>query len=113
MEMIDYYSNLADSTENYPSAWTLHIENAVPVSVTLKATAFSPLPHTTFVTLLRDIDRIKIRNDITLNFNGIYTWGFGFDIDNPDLWHEELGGVIRAKLLGDGGIIPRAPATTG
>lgn len=37
------------------------------------------------------------------NFSSPHTWSFSFKVDNPDIWHEEVGAVIRAKLLGDGG----------
>jgi hypothetical protein len=53
--------------------------------------------------LFREVDRIDIRNDITQNFGDVRTWSFGFNLDNPDVWHEEVGAVIRAKLLADGG----------
>ena len=33
----------------------------------------------------------------------IYTWGFGFNLSTPSVWHEEVGAVIQAKLLGQGG----------
>ena len=82
---------------------TLAIENAGPVSVTLKATSSSPLSHTTRITLTRYSRRIDIRNDINQNFNTTHTWGFGFDLDKPDVWHEEVGAVIRAKLSTQGG----------
>lgn len=82
---------------------TLEVENAGPVSVTVLATSASPVAHTTRVTLTRDSPRIALRNDINENFDATYTWGFGFDVDTPDVWHEELGAVIRAKLLAQGG----------
>lgn len=82
---------------------TLEAENAGPVSVTLRATSPGPLKHTSRITLVRDSRRIDIRNDITQNFNAPHTWNFAFGIDSPDIWHEEVGAVIRAKLLKDGG----------
>jgi alpha-mannosidase len=85
------------------STGTLAVENAGPVSVTILATASAPLSHTTRITLFRDSNRIEISNQITQNFSGIYTWAFGFNLDSPDTWHEEVGAVIRAKLLENGG----------
>ncbi|HWQ32503.1 MAG TPA: glycoside hydrolase [Blastocatellia bacterium] len=81
----------------------VQVENAGPVSVTLRADAAGPLSHTTRVTLIRDKDRIEIRNEITQNFGDVQTWGFGFNLDSPDLWHEEVGAVIRARLTTQGG----------
>ena len=86
-----------------PGSGTLQVENAGPVSVTLTATGNSPLNHTTRITLLRDSERIDIRNDITQNFNSVFTWGFGFEFNSPDVWHEEVGAIIKAKLLNQGG----------
>lgn len=82
---------------------TLAVESAGPVSVTLLATAAGPLAHTTRVTLVRDSARIDIYNQITQNFADVHTWAFGFNLDAPDVWHEEVGAVIRARLLADGG----------
>lgn len=86
------------------SSGTLAVENAGPVTVTLKATASSPLAHTSRITLVRNSRRIDIRNDITQNFGGTgYTWAFGFELPNPDTWHEEVGAIIRARLTSAGG----------
>lgn len=82
---------------------TVTVENAGPVSVTLRAISSSPLAHTTRVTLYRDSDRVDISNEITQNFGDIKTWSFSFDLNSPDVWHEEVGAVIRGKLLADGG----------
>ncbi|NUN96098.1 MAG: glycoside hydrolase [Candidatus Omnitrophica bacterium] len=82
---------------------SLAVENSGPVSVTLKADSPTPLAHLSRITLFREINRIDIRNEITQNFGDVRTWSFGFELDNPDVWHEEVGAVIRAKLLADGG----------
>jgi alpha-mannosidase len=86
-----------------PGGGTFEIENIGPVSATVKITADAPLKHTTRITLFRDSDRIELRNEINQNFSDVYTWGFGFNLDNPDTWHEEVGAVIRAKQLAQGG----------
>jgi alpha-mannosidase len=82
---------------------TLQVESQGPVSVTLLATSSGPLAHTTRITLFRNSNAIHIRNDITQNFDTVNTWGFGLNLSNPDIWHEEVGVVIRAKLLTQGG----------
>lgn len=82
---------------------SVQVENAGPVSVTLLAVASQPLSHTSRVTLYKDIPRIDITNDINQNFTDVRTWGFGFALDSPDIWHEEVGAVIRAKLASQGG----------
>lgn len=85
------------------SEGTFEIESVGPVSVTVKTTASAPLDHTTRITLFRDSDRIEIRNEINQNFSDVYTWGYSFNLDNPDTWHEEVGAVIRAKQIAQGG----------
>ncbi len=88
-------------------AGELAVETAGPVSVTLRATASGPLEHTTRITLVRDSPLIRIENEITRNFHSAGdappTWAFGVNFDSPDVRHEEVGAVIRARLLGDGG----------
>ncbi len=86
-----------------PGYGTVEVENAGPISVTLKATATSPLAHTTRVTLIAGLKRIDIHNEITQNFSDVRTWGFSFNLNEPDIWHEEIGAVIKAKLLEQGG----------
>ena len=79
------------------------VENAGAASVTLRAISASPLAHTTRVTLFRSSNRIEIENQITQNFSDVKTWSFSFDINSPDVWHEEVGAVIRGKLTTNGG----------
>jgi alpha-mannosidase len=86
-----------------PGSGAVSIENAGPVSVTVKATAEKPLAHTARVTLIRDSRRIGIRNEITEGFDDIHVWRFSFDLAVPDVWHEECGTVLRAKPVTAGG----------
>jgi len=86
---------------------SLTVENMGPVSVTLKAMSTAGLSHTSRITLFRHSRRIDIRNEITQNFHSVGDnpprWTFSFNLKSPDIWHEEVGAVIRAKLLSDGG----------
>jgi alpha-mannosidase len=79
------------------------IENEGAVSVTLRAESSSPIAHTTRVTFFRNSNRVDIENQITENFGDLKTWSYSFDINSPDVWHEEVGAVIRGKLLANGG----------
>lgn len=79
------------------------VENAGPVSVTLRAESSSPLEHVTRVTMYRNSNRVDINNEIRQNFSDVKTWSYSFDINSPDVWHEEVGAVIRGKLLANGG----------
>jgi len=83
------------------------VENAGPVSVTLKAVSAHPIPHTVRVTLYHDSrpgryagagsPRIDIEDSIQANFSDVKTWAFSFDLDKPTTRHEELGAVLTAK----------------
>jgi alpha-mannosidase len=81
----------------------LVVENIGPVSVTLVAKGKSPLAHTTKITLFRDIPRIEIHNQITENFGETYSWTFSHSMENGELWHEEVGAVLKAKPYTQGG----------
>lgn len=85
------------------SSGTLSVENAGPVSATLRAEVTTSVKHITRITLIRGLNRIDIRNDITQNFSSILKWRFGFEIVSPDVWHEEVGAIIRARLTTAGG----------
>lgn len=82
---------------------SLRVENSGPVSVTLLATSTSPVRHATRITLFRGVNRIDISNEILQNFSNVRSWNHSFNVDSPDMWHEEVGAVIRAKLLANGG----------
>jgi alpha-mannosidase len=82
---------------------SLAVENAGPVSVTLRATSPSPLSHTTRITLTRGSDRVAIQNEITQNFGGEKEWRFSFNEPGPEVRHEEVGAVLLAKLTTQGG----------
>ncbi len=79
------------------------VESNGPVSVTIRTTTNTAPARTTRITLFKDINRIEIDNQITQNFSTNKTWTYSFDIANRELWHEETGAVIRAKLTNHGG----------
>jgi alpha-mannosidase len=86
-----------------PGNGIMEVENAGPVSITLKIRDIpAPLRHTTGITLYQNSDRIDIQNEITQNFgaqgDNPPAWAFSFNLDSPDIWHEEVGDIIRAKL---------------
>jgi alpha-mannosidase len=67
------------------------VENAGPVSITLKAVSPFPIPHTVRVTLFAGSPRIEIEDSIGANFSDVKTWAFSFDLKDPTTRHEELG----------------------
>ncbi|MBS1509640.1 MAG: T9SS type A sorting domain-containing protein [Bacteroidetes bacterium] len=96
----NYINNLGSGNLN---TGTAVIENSGPVSVTILATATTPVAHKTRITLYKNVARVEIDNQITQNFTDNKTWTFGFNIANPEVWHEETGAVIRAKLTNNAG----------
>jgi alpha-mannosidase len=82
---------------------TVSVENQGPVSVTLKATCSFPLQHDTRITLFRDSSRIDIKNDVNQNFDATNSWRYSFNIQNPEVMHEEVGAIIKAKTVSQGG----------
>jgi alpha-mannosidase len=63
----------------------------------------SPVKHHCLITFYADNTRIDFDNTIQQNFDGILHWSFGFNVDQPEVWHEEVGAVIKAKLASAGG----------
>jgi len=94
---------LNDFAANSDAGEPLRVENAGPVSVTLRARSEAGLPHTTTITLYRDSDRVDIRNEITNNFSDIRHWTFSLNLTKPTLRTEEVGGVNLNKLASEGG----------
>jgi len=81
----------------------LQIENAGPVSVTLKAVSKNPVLHTVRVTLFASVPRIEIEDSIQQNFADVTTWAFSFNLNNQTTNHEELGAILKVKKESRGG----------
>ncbi|MFD2570505.1 glycosyl hydrolase-related protein [Spirosoma soli] len=80
------------------------VENAGPVSVTLKAVSPVPVPHTVRVTLFANSQsRIEIEDSIQANFKDMKTWAFSFNLNTSTTRHEELGAILTAKKETRGG----------
>ena len=94
---------LNDLAPNSADGEPLRVENAGPVSVTVRARSEAGLDHTTAITLYRDSDRIDIRNEITANFADIRHWGFSFNLPAPSVRTEEVGAINLNQLTTDGG----------
>ncbi len=90
-------------TDDLDAGEALVLENAGPVSVTLKAVSSQPILHTVRVTLFKDSPRIEIQDSIQANFRDVKTWSFSFNLDNPTTRHEELGTILTAKKENRGG----------
>ena len=89
----------AKSDEGEP----LRVENAGPVSVTVRARSEARLNHTTVITLYRGSDRVDIRNELNANFSDVRYWAFSFALSEPLLRTEEVGAINLNKLKSVGG----------
>ena len=79
------------------------IENQGPVSLTLRCLSDKPLKHISRITFFSHIPRIEIANEVRQNFGNQLYQTFNFNIENPIVWHEEIGAVIKAKKITEGG----------
>lgn len=98
----EYIQSSANSLSG-ASTGDVSLENAGPVSATLLIKAGGSPAHETRVTLYRGVARIDIQNDINENFGGTPSWEFEFNIANPEVMHEEVGAIIKAKKASQGG----------
>ncbi len=75
-----------------------------PVSATLQCTSPNPLQHTTRITIYKELKRVDIENEINQEFgNEIRAYSFSFNLEDPTIWHEELGAILKAKYQENGG----------
>ncbi len=88
---------------NLDEGFPLEIENAGPISVTLKAVSNHPVLHTVRLTLFANNPKIEIENSIDENFTDNKSWAFSFNLDNPTTRHEELGTILKVKKESNGG----------
>ncbi len=95
-----------------PGGGRLEILERGPVSVSLRAVSTVPVPHETTITLIQGLPRIEIENRITANFDSLLAWGFAFNLENPEVRHEEIGAVVRAARKSAGGVYAERSART-
>ncbi len=82
----------------------LRVENAGPVSVTLVAESYKPVKHISKITLFKHSDRIELENYLIQNVGEKpVTYSFSFNLENPEIWHEEAGAILKAKPVSEGG----------
>ena len=94
---------LNDFAAKFDDGEPLRVENAGPVSVTVRARSEAGLPHTTAITLYRNSNRVDIRNELNANFSNVRYWAFSFALSEPSLRTEEVGAINLNKLKSAGG----------
>lgn len=82
----------------------LRVENAGPISVTLVAESYKPVKHISKITLFKHSDRIELENYLIQNVGEKpVTYSFSFNLNNPEIQHEEAGAILKAKPVSEGG----------
>ena len=71
--------------------------------ISLICSSDDPLKHETIITFFANDPRIDFQNTILQNFDSLQHWSFAFNIDEPEVWHEEIGAIIKAKTATAGG----------
>ncbi len=100
-----YANDLGEGDKSFPlNDKPMHIENAGPVSVTLVAESYKPYRHISKITLFKHCERIELENYLMQNVGEKpVNYSFSFDLDYPEIWHEEAGAILKAKPLSEGG----------
>jgi len=82
----------------------LRVENAGPISVTLVADSYKPVKHISKITLFKHSDRIELENYLIQNVGEKpVTYSFSFNLNKPEIRHEEAGAILTAKPVSEGG----------
>ena len=79
------------------------VENVGPVSATIRRDIAGSPPRRVRVTLVRDVDRIAIEDEITANVATDSHYRFDVNLAAPQLHFEEVGAIARPGLVGEGG----------
>jgi alpha-mannosidase len=71
--------------------------------ISLICRSADPVKHESIITFYADDPRIDFQNIIRQNFDSLLHWSFAFNIGSPEVWHEEVGAIIKAKTASEGG----------
>jgi alpha-mannosidase len=85
------------------SAGATSAENVGPVSTTLVRDVGGSPPRRVRITLVREVDRIEIENEILANFTGTGLYRFDVNLSMPQIRFEETGAIARPGLAAQGG----------
>ncbi len=86
-----------------PAKGRVSIESAGSISTTIRIDVPRPLKRTTRITLFEKLDRIEIDNRLLESFAETHQWRFEFNLKQPRTVHEEVGAILRAATIKDGG----------
>ena len=78
-------------------------ENVGPVSATLRRDVNGSPNRRVRVTLIKDVDRVEVEDEILQNTSAISVYRFPVNLTNPQIRFEEVGAVARPGLISQGG----------
>ncbi len=82
---------------------SLHVAVQNSEMLELRCESRFPVRHMTRVRLYAGDPRIDIENTILQNFHDPLYCSFDFNVEQPEVWHEEVGAVIQARVHSEGG----------
>jgi len=94
---------------NYLGSGNIHAGEEINVEcisencMQLECRSAEPILHACRFTFYRDDPRIDIENTILENFGKPLYWTFQANVGEPEVWHEEVGAIIKAKKASSGG----------
>jgi alpha-mannosidase len=86
----------------------LTVENAGPVSVTLRRDVSGAPNRRVRVTLVRDADRVEIENEILQNYTSLAEYRYDVSLPSPQIRFEEVGAVMRPGFAPSGDFLAGA-----
>ena len=93
--------NLSDT--NAAGTCTFSTVNAGPVSVSLACALTGSPPRTVTVTLVRNVDRIAVTDEVTANWSAPLHYKYNVNLISPQIHFEEVGAIARPGLIAEGG----------
>jgi alpha-mannosidase len=90
-------------SNNHESGSIKQIIKNAPGQITLLCRSDEPVKYESRITFYADNPRVDFQNTIMENYDELLHWTFNFNVEKPEVWHEEIGAVIKAKLASAGG----------
>ena len=90
-------------SSNHESGKKIQILEKDDHHIKLICSSNDPVRHESIITFYADDRRIDFQNTVYQNFDGLLHWSFAFNVDTPEVWHEEVGAIIKAKTASAGG----------
>ncbi|MBI3784419.1 MAG: hypothetical protein HY270_13565 [Deltaproteobacteria bacterium] len=83
-------------------------ENVGPVSASMVCTVSGLPSRRVRVTLIRNVNRVEIENEILQNYTSAAQYRYHFNLDSPQIRFEEVGAIARPGFVPTGDFLPGA-----